>query len=427
MKFSYTKVILLGVGYFGISVSWAAYNVFVPVLLANKFQLGPASIGAFMALDNIAALLIQPPVGAWSDRLRTPIGRRMPFILVGAPVAAVVLGFLPMAAAFAVFISCAVTFLLSMAFWRAPFLTLLPDTTPSPYRSQANGVINSIGVLGAMLAFLGGAQLYRLNPAYPFWMGSVLLLVSVVLFFLFLREGPAEHRLMQRPPGVFETIREVWQDHDKSVLRVLFAILLVFISNNALDAFIALYTVNHLGLTAADGARLMGQLTVAFVLFAVPAGLIGSRSGRRWSICGGITIMMFCGLVQYLLPASSLIRQVGDLPVLGPIPVVGLTMMLTGIGWALVHTNTLPMVVDSTAAEKAGTYVGLYSLFSTLGAIIGPVVTGWIIQLNGTDYGRTMLVGPFFLLLALATMIPVRRGEAVKRLETRPQSPVGSP
>ncbi len=426
MKFSYGKVILIGIGYFGISVSWAAYNVFVPVLLANKFQLGPASIGAFMALDNIAALLIQPPVGAWSDRLRSPLGRRMPFILVGAPVAAAVLGFIPMAAAFPVFVACAVGFLLSMAFWRSPFFTLLPDTTPSSCRSQANGVINSIGVLGAMIAFLGGAQLYGLNPAYPFWLGSVLLLASVVLLFLFLREVPAEQRVTERPPGVFETLREAWQDRDKSVLRVLCAILLVFISNNALDAFIALYTVHHLGLTAADGARLMGQLTVAFVLFAVPAGLIGSRAGRRWSICVGIAIMMLCGLMQYLLPTSSLTRQVGSLPLLGPIPIAGLAMMLTGVGWALIHTNALPMVVDSTTADKAGTYVGLYYLFSTLGAIIGPIATGWIIELNGIDYGRTMLAGPFFLLLALTVMIGVQRGEAVKPLAARPQSPVGS-
>ena len=64
------------------------YNAFVPIFLANKFHLAPAFIGFFMTLDNIAALFIQPPVGAWSDRLRTPMGRRLPFILIGAPITA---------------------------------------------------------------------------------------------------------------------------------------------------------------------------------------------------------------------------------------------------------------------------------------------------------------------------------------------------
>ena len=90
MKFNYGKIFLLGFGYFGVSIIWGVYNAFVPIFLANKFNLGPAFIGFFMTLDNIAALFIQPPVGAWSDRLRTPIGRRMPFILVGAPIGAIV-------------------------------------------------------------------------------------------------------------------------------------------------------------------------------------------------------------------------------------------------------------------------------------------------------------------------------------------------
>ena len=80
MKLNYGKTFLLGFGFFGVSIIWGVYNAFVPVFMAQKFQLDIRWIGFFMTLDNIAALLIQPPVGAWSDRLRTPIGRRMPFI-----------------------------------------------------------------------------------------------------------------------------------------------------------------------------------------------------------------------------------------------------------------------------------------------------------------------------------------------------------
>src|SRR5690606_1201129 len=86
MRLNYGKTFLLGFGFFGVSVIWMVYNAFVPLFLANKFGLDVRWIGFFMTLDNIAALFIQPSVGAWSDRLRTPIGRRMPFILIGAPV-----------------------------------------------------------------------------------------------------------------------------------------------------------------------------------------------------------------------------------------------------------------------------------------------------------------------------------------------------
>ena len=98
MRFSYGKIFLLGFGFFGVSVIWGVYNAFVPIFLANKFGLSAAFIGFFMTLDNIAALLIQPPVGAWSDRVRTRWGRRIPFIIAGAPISAVAFGLIPVAA-----------------------------------------------------------------------------------------------------------------------------------------------------------------------------------------------------------------------------------------------------------------------------------------------------------------------------------------
>ena len=412
MKHSYWKTVLLGLGYFGVSAAWATYSAFVPVLLVARFQLGPAEVGFFMALDNIAALLIQPPVGAWSDRLRTPLGRRLPFILVGAPIAAAVFGLIPAAATLPLFLSCAVVFLLSMAFWRSPFFTLLPDLTPSRYRSQANGIINAIGVTGAMAAFFAGARLYTLNPAYPFWAGSALLLVTAVLLIAFLRDTRTSQGDSDRQAGMLKILREVIQDRDKSVLRIMFAILLVFISTNALDAFVTLYSINHLGLTAGDGARLMGQFTVAFVLFAVPAGILGARMGRRRSICCGLAVMTLGSATQFFLPAGVLVRGLGQLPLLGAVPVVGVTMMLTAVGWCLVHTNSLPMVVDATTPARAGAYVGLFYLFSTFGAIIGPITNGWIIQLSGSNYNLMLLAGPVFLLAALGLMLGVRRGEA---------------
>jgi Na+/melibiose symporter-like transporter len=157
VKLNYPKTFLLGFGFFGVSVLWAVYNAFVPLFLSQRFGLEPSVIGFIMTLDNIAALLIQPPIGALSDRLRTPIGRRMPFILVGAPIGAVAFAFVPMAQALPLFIASIITMLLAMAVYRTPVIALMPDITPSAFRSQANGVINFMGGIGAIIAFLAGA------------------------------------------------------------------------------------------------------------------------------------------------------------------------------------------------------------------------------------------------------------------------------
>jgi maltose/moltooligosaccharide transporter len=417
MRFNYGKIFLLGFGFFGVSVIWATYNAFVPIFLQDKFNLPPALIGFFMTLDNIAALFIQPTVGAWSDRLRTPIGRRMPFILIGAPIGAVAFGIIPIAAMLPVFVACTTTLLLSMAFWRTPVVALMPDITPSPKRSQANGIINFMGGLGSIIAFLGGAALYKMNPAYPFWLGSALVILAALLVFVFIRE-PKVFDEGEEKASLLGSLKTILADPDRSALRILLAIFFWFVAYNAVEAFFTLYAKNHLLMNEADGARLLGQLSLFFVVFALPAGYLGSRIGRRVTISIGIVIMTICMLAMYFFSVATLTTVLTKLPILGEVPVVGLILMIAGMAWAFININSLPMVVDMTTLARVGTYTGLYYLFSTFAAIVGPNINGWVIQLSGNNYSATMIAAPFFMLLAFIMMLGVKRGEAQPQPQT---------
>jgi maltose/moltooligosaccharide transporter len=410
-RFSYFKIFLLGSGFFGVSVVWSVYNAFVPIFLAERFSLPPAIIGFFMTLDNIAALFIQPPVGAWSDRLQTPLGRRLPFLLIGAPISALAFGLIPLATALPLFVACTLTLLLSMAFWRTPVVALMPDITPSPYRSQANGIVNFMGGVGAIFSFLLGGALYRLNPSYPFWMGSGLVILALLLVLLFIRE-PKEIEVTEQQPGMWQSLQEVLSDQDKSALRLFLAIFFWFLGFTAIEAFFTLYAKNYLGLDEADGSRLLGHLSLFFVLFALLAGIIGAKIGRRRTISLGLGLLVLVLLTIFFLPPATLTTVVGKLPVLGTIPILSLLLMAGGTGWALININSLPMVVDLTDASRIGTYTGLYYLFSTLSAIAGPNVNGLVIQLTGRNYNVIMLLAPLFMLIAFGLMWDVRRGEA---------------
>jgi len=410
-RFSYGKIFLLGFGFFGVSVIWGVYNAFVPIFLANKFGLEPAMIGFFMTLDNIAALFIQPPVGAWSDKLRTPIGRRMPFILIGAPIGALAFGFIPLAAVLPLFVACTSTLLLSMAFWRTPVVALMPDITPSPKRSQANGIINFMGGVGAIMSFLLGAKLYDMNPAFPFWMGSGLVILAALLVFIFIKE-PKEYEASEKQPNMWLSLKDVFTDPDKSALRLFLAIFAWFVGYNAIEAFFTLYAINHLGLPESDGARLLGHLSLLFVIFALISGFIGGKIGRRRTIMIGITLLGLLILGIFITPANVLTIQLTKLPVLGAVPVISLFLMTAGIAWALININSLPMVVDMVEDLRIGTYTGLYYLFSTLAAIAGPNINGWIVQLTGKNYNNIMVVAPIFMAIAFILMAGVRRGEA---------------
>ena len=411
MKFNYGKIFLLGFGFFGVSVIWTVYNAFVPLFLANKFNLAPAFIGFFMTLDNIAAIFIQPPVGAWSDRLRTPIGRRIPFILIGAPVGALVFGIIPLASILPLFVACTSTLLISMAFWRTPVVALMPDITPSQYRSQANGIINLMGGIGTIIASLVGSTLYEINIAFPFWMGSVLVILAALLVFIFIKE-PKEYEIGEKEPNMFESLRQLMASEDKSGIRILWAIFFWFLAYSGIEAFLTLYATRYVGIPEGDAGRLLGHIGLFFVIFAFPAGLLGSRIGRRLTISVGIILMALLIFGLFILPPATLSTLITRLPVLGNIRVVSLFLMPAGIAWALININSLPMVVDMTTAARIGTFTGLYYLFSTFSAIVGPNLNGILVQLSGERYNFMMLISPLFLIIALILMFGVKRGEA---------------
>jgi len=419
-KFHYGKTFLLGFGFFGVSVIWSVYNAFVPLILDGRFGLQAGWISFIMVLDNIAALLIQPPLGVFSDRLRSPIGRRLPFIVVGAPVAAAMFGFIPYAQALPLFVFSCITLLLAMAFWRTPVVALMPDITPSKSRSQANGVINLMGGLGTVLATLIGGPLYRINPGYPFFLAGGLVVVAAVLVLIFVRE-PKEYissKLHLAAKGdatkmdnkVLKNIGNVFTQKDKSPMFILLAIMFWFIAYNALDTFFTLYGVNHLGLDGGDSAFQISYIGLIFMLMAVPAGILASKFKRKNIIMIGIWVMISSVILMYVLPVSTLTTQFASLMGSG-FYVLSIILMFAGVGWAMINVNSLPMVVDMTDDEHIGTYTGLYYFFSQLAATFGPVFFGWTIQFAGNDYRLMMVIAPFFFLLAFAMMLNVRRGE----------------
>ncbi len=268
-----------------------------------------------------------------------------------------------------------------------------------------------MGGVGAIIAFLVGSSLYKQNPNFPFWMASGLVILAAALVLIFVKE-PKEFRAAEKQPDMFASLQEVWKDSDKSAIRLFLAIFSWFVGYNAIEAFFTLYSVHHLNLNEADGASMLGHISLFFVLFALVAGVVGARLGRRVTISMGLTTLILMFGLMFFLPPATLANSLAQLPVLGAVRVISIPLMMAGIGWALININSLPMVVDLVEDARIGTYTGLYYLFATLAAIVGPNVNGWVIQLTGNNYNSIMVVGPIFMACALVLIWGVRRGEA---------------
>jgi len=431
MKMNYKKTFLLGFGFLGVSLLWVLYNSYVPIFLQAGnpafdehpgavtvgFGLSAVVAGFIMTLDNIAAFFIQPLVGVLSDRTRTRLGRRIPYILVGAPLAAVAFALIPVAVnrippelsgqtaqlgpQLTFFMVAIGLMLLAMAAFRTPLIALMPDITPSPFRSKANGIINLMGGVGALLATFGGAVLYGFSIAAPFWVGAILLIVSALVVFWAIKEPGTSQTVSDEEGRWWDTLKEVGaipSEERRSLALLLAAIFAWFVGYNAIETFFTSYGTFRLGVAESTASLLLGFFSLTFIIFSVPGGMLAERLGRRRTILGGLVALTLLLVLASFMPN---------------VYAIGAILFLGGIAWAMININSLPMVVDIAPDDRLlGTYTGLYYISGTLAAIVGPILNGWIIDASGKNYNTIFWVAPAFMLLAIGCMWFVTRGEA---------------
>lgn len=428
MRLNYARTFLLGCAFMGVQVLFAIYNAYVPIFLqsgrddfslanpvAGGFGMGAALTGFVMTLDNLAALLILPLIGGLSDATVSRLGKRKPYILIGAPVAALAFATIPLmlGQSLAAFMLVLVVMILAVDVIRTPIIALMPDITPSPLRSQANGVINLMGGLGAVLAFLIGGALYRQSTVAPFMFGAALLLLGCFLvvglvsvpidsggaaqkrqLWQQLRDGLAEQR------RVFQGLIVAQRQGDSSVLALLGAIFSLFLAYSALTVFFTSFALDSLQVERGQESQMLTFFALAIVVFALPGGLIGGRIGRRRTMLIGS--LVFAAALSMIGLASNLLLIRG-------------LLVMAGLGWALIVVNALPMVLDSSLsgrAEQIGIYTGIYFLATQSAEVIGPVLVGAFLDLTGRNYRMIFVYTLIALVLAIVMLLLVRRGEA---------------
>ena len=429
MRLDYRKTFLIGFGFFASSIAWSLYNSLVPVMLEQRFLLASTLIGTIMTIDNFFGVIFQPIVGMLSDRTHTRIGRRMPWILVGIPLCAIAFMFIPRASTLVAMMSVIIGFNFIMSLWRSPVVALMPDVTPAPLRSKANGVINLMGGVGSIVAFLVGGILADMNENLhaPFIMGSCVMLFALVMLILFVREPDSRvgHEIATatdepatgKPEGDVASNKgnavpaskvegkktrtpiKDWKPGEKrSLVLLLLAIFFWFCGYNAVETFFTLYATKSLGVTVGKATLLLTMFSLTFVAFALPAGIIAGRIGRRKVIMIGLV-----GMVAVFLPMLFIQNIV----------IVQILLLLGGVFWACVNINSLPMVVEMATKERIGTFTGYYYFFSFSAAIASPILFGFIRDMT-QDYATLFIYSVVAFAAALGCILFVRHGEAEK-------------
>ncbi len=396
--FPWARTFILGFGFFGISIIWPLFNSLIPPMLED-LGLTAALTGFILTWDNLINMFLQPWIGSRSDRTHSRFGRRKPWLMLGAPLAAVFFILVPFVRENFVLIALAILGTnLAMALFRSPTIAYLGDLFQPNERSKANGVINLMGGVGGAVALFGGGALYKIGVPLPFIVGAGIMLIAIIIVIAFVEDPPlagAKTSGARAPeeaePTLLQNVVRVATDGDRSGLFLLAAIFSWFVGWNATEAFFTLYARNILDIQPGTGAQMLTAFAATLILFSIPSGLLATKIGRKPTILMGLAGMLIGTVLATLVHDATILLVL---------------LAVMGGFWALININSLPMVYDLAKSGSIGAYTGLYYFASSLAAITGPILAGGLIDLTSHR-----VIWPFtavFLLLAIVFMALVR-------------------
>ena len=412
MKLNYKRTVLIGLAFLSISAFWQMYDNVIPLILKNTFNMGETITGAIMAGDNILALFLLPIFGAFSDKVSTPIGKRMPFILVGTGLAFLFLMILPFADKsqnLILFVGALFFLLISMGLYRSPAVALMPDLTPKPLRSKANAIINMMGAIGGvytlvMIKVMVGAG-DRPNYLPLFLSVGLLMLGGVAVLFLTIKENK-----LRKEVGTDDEAEEVEaveikknsksaklpKDVKKSLTFMLMSVAFWFIAYNAVTTAFSRYATHVWGVEGGGYADCLMVATVAAIISYIPIGIIASKIGRKKTIMIGIVLLGSCFLAAGFYNSYHFTMNI--------------FFAIIGFAWAAIGVNSYPMVVEISTAGDVGKYTGYYYTFSMAAQVVTPILSGFLLE--HVSYRTLFPYAVFFTVLAFCTMCMVKHGDS---------------
>ena len=206
---SFWKLWNLSFGFFGVQIAYALQSSQVSRIFST-IGADPHDLSYFWILPPLMGLIVQPIVGSASDRTWTRLGRRLPYLLLGAAVAIIVMCLLPNAGSFGLTISSAIIFGLVMLMLldtsinmaMQPFKMLVGDMVNEKQKGLAYSIqsflCNAGSVVGYIATFVLAWFLSNTAPAgevpptvtWAFYLGAFILALCVIYTFAKVKEMP---------------------------------------------------------------------------------------------------------------------------------------------------------------------------------------------------------------------------------------------
>ena len=362
---------------FGISILWLALSMLsdgistlvLPVQLSKQTDSSTQAtfLGITTFIGLLAAAFVQPIAGAYSDWMRSKVGRKG-FIGLGVLLCLVSLSLFVISGHLVLLLAAFVMIQVSGSIAQAGQQGFIPDLVDERHRGVASGWKGFMDIAGAMLGFVllgqllgGGKTTLAIVTIFA------VLLLAYFLTVIFTPEQTSNLRHVEKRAVSWNGIFHLNSESDSAFVRLLAARFLFLFGIYATGRFLLFFVAGRLGLSADEAAEQAGSLLAGLALITVVAspltGWLADRIGR--------TPLMVMGSI--LGGASSLLliaaRSPFQILLFGGLMSIA-SAAFSGGSWAL--------LADLVPKADAGRYFGLAN-FSTAGAaafagLLGPLM-----------------------------------------------------
>ena len=410
---SFWKLWNISFGFFGVQIAYALQSANISRIFST-LGADPHSLSYFWILPPLAGIIVQPIVGAASDKTWTRFGRRIPYLFIGSLIAVIVMCLLPNAGSFGMEVSTAMIFgLVSLMFLDTsinmamqPFKMMVGDMVNEEQKSLAYSIQSFLCNAGSLIGYLFPfffAYMGISNTApqgvipdsviYAFYIGAAILIFCVIYTSVKVKEmPPAEY-------AEYHGITEAEEKEKTNMLKLLvkapkafwtvglvqffcwFAFMLMWtytngsVAHNAFGAPVSETIVNGITKVTLDTTSTQYQEAANWVgvLFAVQA--IGSV---LWAVC--IPFFKDRRLIYSLSLVLGGIGFISTYFMHDPY-MLFISFLLIGCAWAAMLALPFTILTNSLSGGHMGTYLGLFNgticVPQIVAASLGGTILAW--------------------------------------------------
>jgi Na+/melibiose symporter-like transporter len=398
-------VALLGLPTLALALAATIVTTYLPVV-AKGFGGSTPVIGVVIGIEGLLALWLPLVAGSESDRLRTRLGGRLPFLLGASPLVALGLVALGLVGSMGALTVAAFVFFVGYFLAYEPYRALYPDLIDDEAAGRAQGTQALWRGAGTGIALFAGGLLLSFGQIVPFGAAAAVFVVAIVVFGAMLARRGVPDRDEGEDSGSlrgeFAAVYELVRDHGE-LRAFLVANALWELSLGALKTFVVLYVTEGLGYARTTASLFIGGVAVLVLFAALAGGKLADRFGRTSVLRVALPVFGLGLLVPFLVTTPWIIAL--------SVPFIAIG---GGVLMALPYAVLQPLMPEG----RHGALTGYYSLSRGLGTWLGPLIAGLAITALSGPFSAThgyQAVWGVCSAASLLSLLPLRRLHETER------------